>query len=197
MLNIYEYVDYNNYDFLKTIVLSFFNIIFLGLVPYLQYKYKIISKFTGDDMGRAADILAFILIHIGSFRNYSFIISTYESKRLQLGVFDYPIILFGFSLALIGGVLVLYAFRKLGLRGMYFGDHFGFLMKKRIDSFPYNYMENPQYVGSMMIYIGFSFICRSLTGFLLTGVLIICNQILFRIFEKKRLKEFYKDNKQI
>ena len=139
-----EYVDFNNYDFLKMIVLTFVNIIFLGLLPYLQYKYKIISKFTGDDMGRAADILAFILIHIGTYRNYSFIISTYDSKRFPLGILDYPIMLVGFLAALIGGVLVLFAFHKLGLRGMYFGDHFGFLMKKRIDSFPYNYLENPQ-----------------------------------------------------
>ena len=75
---------------------------------------------------------------------------------------------------------------------MYFGDHFGFIMKKRIDSFPYNYLENPHYNGSIMMYLGFSLMCRSMKGITLTFVIILLYHILFRYFEKKRLKEFYK-----
>jgi methylene-fatty-acyl-phospholipid synthase len=190
-MNILEYIEYTDNSFLKTLSLSVLDTFALILIPYLQYKYKLISKFTGDDMSRAADISAFILIHLGTFRNYSFIESTYNSKSFDLGILNYFFIFIGtFSLTL-GSILVTLAFRKLGLRGMYFGDHFGFIMKKRIDSFPYNYFENPQYNGCIMMYLGYSFICRSPTGLTLTLSIVLSYQLLFRFFEKKQLKMLY------
>jgi phosphatidylethanolamine N-methyltransferase len=187
-----DHIDLNDQHFQQTLLLSFINTFALALLPYLQYKYKIISKFTGDDMNRAADCLAYILIHIGTFRNYAFIEGTYKSKALDFGIFNYFVITIGVLSLILGGLLVLFAFRKLGLRGMYFGDHFGFIMKKRISSFPYNYTENPHYNGSFMMYLGFSLMCLSLKGICLTFVIILCYQILFTFFEKKRLKEIYK-----
>jgi phosphatidylethanolamine N-methyltransferase len=168
-----DHIDLNEHFFHKTLYLSFINVFALALLPYLQYKYRIISKFTGDDMSIAADCLAFFLIHIGTFRNYAFVESTYSSKAIDFGGFNNLIITVGVVSLLLGGVLVLFAFRKLGLRGMYFGDHFGFIMKKRIDSFPYNYLDNPHYNGSIMMYLGFSLMCRSLSGIALTFSIIL------------------------
>lgn len=190
-MNILSYIDKTDTAFVKTIYLSAINTFALMLIPFLQYKYKLISKFTGDDMGRAADFAAYILIHIGTFRNYSFIESTYNSIPLDLGIFNYIIVMIGAMLLILGSILVAYAFRKLGLRGMYFGDHFGFIMKKRIDSFPYNYCENPQYNGCVMMYLGYSLMCRSLAGLIMTLFIVCCYQILFRFFEKKQLKRIY------
>jgi phosphatidylethanolamine N-methyltransferase len=190
-MNILSYIDYTDDSFAKTIYLSAINTFALMLIPFLQYRYKFISKFTGDDMGRAADFAAYVLIHIGTFRNYSFIESTYNSKPIELGLFNYLIVLTGLLTLVLGSVLVAFAFRKLGLRGMYFGDHFGFIMNNRIDSFPYNYFENPQYIGCVMMYLGYSLICRSLTGLIMTSFIVLCYQILFRFFEKKQLKMLY------
>ena len=190
-MEILEYINYSDKAFIKTIYLSAIDTIALILIPYLQYKYKLISKFTGDDMGRAADLAAYILIHLGTFRNYSFIESTYNSKPLDLGLFNYILMLIGILSLSLGGLLVILAFRKLGLRGMYFGDHFGFIMRKRIDSFPYNYFENPQYTGCTMMYLGYSLFCRSITGLILTISIVICYHILFRFFEKRQLKRLY------
>lgn len=191
-----DMIDFKSEYVLNTILLTIIDSIALALLPYLQYKYRMISKFTGDNMSIAADLLAFGLIHIGTFRNYAFIEANLNSKGFDVGLFNNLIYFIGMFLLCLGAILVLLAFRKLGLRGMYFGDHFGFIMKKRIDSFPYNYTENPQYNGSIMMYFGFSLIRRSITGLFLTLFIVLNYKFLFIFFEKKRLKEIYKENKK-
>jgi phosphatidylethanolamine N-methyltransferase len=187
-----QHIDTEEKCFRFTIYFSLLSAFLGSFIPHLQYKYKIISKITNDDFGKAADVLAYILIHIGTFRNYSFIEACYFNKQLELGdAFKVFCISFGWVFIILGLVLVLTSFHKLGLRGMYFGDHFGFLFENKISSFPYNYFENPQYIGSILIYLGISFAYRSLTGILLTVIICFFNQFVFRFFEKKKLKVFY------
>jgi phosphatidylethanolamine N-methyltransferase len=188
-----NHIDYENKNFRLVIYLTTVNLILHGILPTLQYKYKLISKFTGDDLGRAADFLAYILIHIGTFRNYAFAEAVYTGKRLELGIFNYVSTLLGFIIFSIGALLVFSCFKKLGLRGMYFGDHFGFRMKKLVTSFPYNYVDNPQYLGNILVYFGVSVIFRSVAGCLLTITSILFYQVLFHLFEKNRIEEIYKD----
>jgi phosphatidylethanolamine N-methyltransferase len=184
--------SYMDRDFISCIILSTISALFCSLIPHLQYKYQILSKITSDDYGKAADLLAFTLIHIGSLRIYSFIECVYMNDNLNL---DFYIILslriFGVVLILIGAVLVIKSFHRLGLRGMYYGDHFGFLFQERIHKFPYNYFENPQYIGSIMCHLGFSLAFRSVHGLVLTLYIFLCNEFVFFFNEKKKLKVFY------
>ena len=185
-INIYEK------NFLEAVGLTMVSMVSLSILPHLQYKYKLFSKMTNGDMGRAADFLAYFLIHIGTFKNYAFFEALFTNKQLEVDIwYYYSIFPLGLALMIVGIILVVFSFHRLGLRGMYFGDHFGFLFNKRIDKFPYNYLVNPQYVGSNMIYLGLSIVFRSLTGVVLTLFVILIYRVFWIFIEKKKLREFY------
>ena len=189
LINLFQSQDKS---FVYSLIFSSISALFCSLIPHLQYKYKLISKLTTDDYGKGADLLAFILIYIGTYRNYSFIECVYNSETISLPLhLSYLLTLVGGLLILIGWILIISSFHKLGLRGMYFGDHFGFLFRDRINSFPYNYFENPVYIGSFCCYFGFSLSLKSVPGLILTLFILLCNQIVFLFNEKKKLKVFY------
>lgn len=56
----------------------------------------------------------------------------------------------------VGSVLVFSSMWKLGVTGTYLGDHFGFLMKARITSFPFNVAEHPMYYGSTLCFLSYA-----------------------------------------
>jgi phosphatidylethanolamine N-methyltransferase len=185
-------IDIKEKNFLEALSLTIVSMVSLSLLPHLQYKYKLFSRVTNGDMDRAADFLALILIHIGTFKNYAFFESLFTNHRFSVGQWYYLTLLpFGYISILLGGLLVVLSFKKLGLRGMYFGDHFGFFLNKRIDSFPYNYFKSPQYLGTNMIYLGLSLVTRSLSGLLLTVFIVCMYKILWHAMESKKLTEFY------
>lgn len=185
-------IDFSDKNFIQASFLTLLSIICITLLPHLQYRYRFISKMTGDDMGRAADFLAYFLIHIGSLKTFSFFEALFSNKRIEFEAwFYYSVFPFSIVLIIVGLILVLFSFQRLGLRGMYFGDHFGFLMKGRIKQFPYNILENPQYIGSNLIYLGFSVATRSPAGLLLSLFSFLAYKMFFVLFEEKKLKVFY------
>jgi len=93
-----------------------------------------------------------------------------------------------------GTVLILASFYRLGLRGLYFGDHFGFLFKEKVTSFPYDILDSPQYVGTCLAHFGLSFCYRSPTGVLFTLFYMLCYWILNQV-EGRKLKIFYPPTK--
>ena len=56
------------------------------------------------------------------------------------------------ALALVGFVLVITSFWKLGLSGTYLGDYFGILMEDKVTGFPFNVTDHPMYEGSTMLF---------------------------------------------
>jgi phosphatidylethanolamine N-methyltransferase len=176
--------------FIEAILYTFLIVTLNSVLPYIQYKYHFISLVMGD-IGRGADFLAVLLIHIGTFRNYAFMEAIIDNLRYDLGKLNYLSYSVGGLCILSGVILVALSFQRLGLRGMYFGDHFGFLFKKKVMKFPYNYLENPHYIGSNMIYFGISLWFRSFVGLVLTLIIIAANEFVYYFYEKKRLVEFY------
>lgn len=194
---VFDNVNFAEKQFREVIFYSILSVLVWGLLPHLQYKYKIISKFFNDDMEIAADFLAFLLIHIGTFRNYAFTESIFNNKRFDFGDFNIITTIFGVSILLFGSLLWITSLLKLGLRGSYFGDHFGFLFKKRIESFPFNVLENPQYTGSKLFLLGQSILFRSLTGLVMTIFISLLYSFLFFVFEKKNMKRIYNKNENL
>jgi len=175
----------------EVIFYSVISVLVWGLLPHLQFRYKLISRFFNNDMDKAADFLAFLLIHIGTFRNYSFTESIFSNKRLDFGDFNIITSLIGLCVLFFGCTLWITSLLKLGLRGSYFGDHFGFLFHEKIESFPFNILENPQYTGSKLFLLGQSILFRSLTGLFLTMTISLLYSFLFFVFEKKNMKKLY------
>jgi phosphatidylethanolamine N-methyltransferase len=187
-----ENINFYEKNFLEAVILTMLSIFSLYIFPQLQYKYKLLSRMTNNDMGRAADFLAYFLIHIGTFKNYAFFEALFTNKRIDVNDwYYYSIFPIGVLLIVVGVTLVIFSFHRLGLRGMYFGDHFGFLFNKKIDQFPYNYLENPQYVGTNLVYVGLSFTFRSVAGMFLSLFMIVMYRIFWLFIEKKKLKKFY------
>jgi len=143
-----EYIDIYDTTFINTVLLSFSCLIVWLILPILESRFKLITKIINNDRAKAADYLAYILIHLGSFRNYSFIKLIWNSKQYSLGEMNILICqVIGIILGLICIFVYLCASTKLGLRGMYFGDSFGFVLNKgkKITDFPFNYLDHPQY----------------------------------------------------
>lgn len=188
---VFDNINFAEKHFREVIFYSVLSVLVWGVLPHLQYKYKIISRFFKDDMEKAADFMAFLLIHIGTFRNYAFTESIFNNKRFDFGELNMISNIAGVSILFFGCLLWITSLLKLGLRGSYFGDHFGFLFKKRIESFPFNILENPQYTGSKLFLLGQSILFRSLTGFFMTVTISLLYSFLFFVFEKKNMKKIY------
>ena len=60
----------------------------------------------------------------------------------------------GGAIFVCGLVLLIGAYYRLGIRGTYLGDYFGFLMDDMITAFPFNVINNPMYDGSSLIHLG-------------------------------------------
>merc|ERR1711957_582514 len=166
---------------------------------HVQQEHKLISWAFSNNKEIAADFMAFILIHIGTFRNYAFFESLMSNKRLDFGIYNDLSTIIGTIFLCFGSLLWITALLKLGLRGSYFGDHFGFVSNKKVDSFPFNVLENPQYNGSKIFLLGQSIITRSVIGVVLTLFISFLYTFVFFIFEKKNMNDIYtveEDNKK-
>ena len=175
----------------QVLLYSGLSLIVWGILPHLQHKHKLISWLFSDNREIAADFLAFLLIHIGTFRNYAFFESLFSNKRLDFGEFNILSTIIGIIFLCIGSLFWITALLKLGLRGSYFGDHFGFVFNKKVDSFPFNLLENPQYNGSKLFLLGQSIIFRSVIGCVLTLFTSLLYSFVFFVFEKKNMKSIY------
>ena len=171
------------------------NLISWLVIPHLEFKYKVFSKLLKGDNERAADFVAYFMIYIGTIRNYYMDESIKNNVILDLGLLNYPCYFIGGLMVTAGSLLVLASFYRLGLRGLYFGDHFGFFFKEKVSAFPYDKFDSPQYVGTVMLHFGFGFWYRSPTAFLFALLYMLCYSILGRV-EEQKLKIFYPEMKQ-
>lgn len=185
-----SYIDFTEYRFFEAVAYSF--LCFLGwvILPHLEFKYKLLSRLTNGNQGMANDFLTYFLIYTGCMRNFAFNEAMNNNKHIEYGVWQPLAILLGYAMVLIGGGLVTLSFYRLGLRGMYFGDHFGFLFKEKITAFPYNYIDNPQYVGTTILFSGASIAHGSAAGLFITLLVNVLYKILF-IVESRKLSIFY------
>ncbi len=193
---LFDYIDYTETNFLQAVGYSFLCFLLWILLPHLQFKYKLLSKLTVGDEGKACDFLAYFLIYTGTIRNHAINEMINKNKTISYGNLEIPIQILSYSMMVFGLILVVFSFYRLGLRGMYFGDHFGFLFKEKITSFPYNHFPNAQYVGTTWFFVGFSLAFHSLAGIFIALLVYLLYQIL-NVVESRKLEIFYPPNKQV
>lgn len=193
--NVQEYINFTEPKFVETMLYSFLCFALWIILPHLQFKYQLLSKFIGNDNGKACDFLSYFLIYVGTLRNHAFNEAVNRNIHVSYGIFEIPIQIICYLSMAFGLVLIAFSFYRLGLRNMYFGDHFGFLFKEKITSFPYNYFENPQYVGTTTFYLGFSIAFHSPAGVVITLLVNVLYRIL-NIVEERKLKVFYPDSNE-
>ena len=187
-----EYIDVNDKGLRNTIFLSFSCLVAWLILPVIESRFKLLSKIVNNNKAKAADFLAYGLIHLGSFRNYAFISTIWNSKQLELNELNLVCQVAGVILGLLSIVIFICASTKLGLRGMYFGDCFGFLLKEKVYAFPFNIVSHPQYWSILGMALSFSLFFRSPVGLFLT-VLNAFSFLLLAFFENLELKRIYKN----
>jgi phosphatidylethanolamine N-methyltransferase len=111
-------------------------------------------------------------------------------------MFDHPSFqCSGQLLRIIGFLLVISSFFRLGITGTYLGDYFGILMKNKVTEFPFNIVSHPMYMGATMAFLGESLTRKSLVGLLLTALIAIVYYII-SIFEGSFTEKIYKNRKR-
>jgi hypothetical protein len=138
------------------------NLILITTIPHIIYYYiwnnpdhyiKIINKINYLDVNNFSlyflyyisifiKQLQLIYIIYNSYLNYTFIEYFYN---------DY--LFLKLLIIIFGQILNCSVYYKLGLTGVYYGNKLGY-PTKWIVGFPYNFCNNPQYIGSIMSYIG-------------------------------------------
>jgi methylene-fatty-acyl-phospholipid synthase len=188
-----DYIDFTEPMFLLSIFYSILCFLLWILIPHLEFKYKFLSRLLNGDQEKACDFLSYFLIYTGTMRNNAINEMINKNKVITYGIYEIPLQIFAYTTMTFGIILVIFSFYRLGLRGMYFGDHFGFLLKEKIVSFPYNYFPNAQYVGTTWLFIGYAIAFHSPAGLFITLLINILYQIL-NLVESKKLEIFYPYN---
>lgn len=166
--DIFNYIDFYDRTFWFSLIMIIICPVTWNLIARWEFHTKVFTKITGDNR-LAADIFAHLLIEMGILRNFLF-------KKTIEGQMGYPVgeeykitaILVGYSLIFFGSFFVFMTFYRLGIHGVYYGDYFGILMKEKVTAFPFNFLDNPMYIGSTSIFLGTTLLYVSPTGLLLT-----------------------------
>ncbi len=160
---------YLNWEMICAISMIILCPITWNLVARYEFYTKKLSKFVGDNR-LAADIFAHVLIEMGIFRNYMFSRVIRNHNKLDNFFTESSIIIeiVGYLILGSGFHLNFFAYYRLGIHGIYYGDYFGVLCKEMVTAFPYNILDNPLYVGSTMMFFGAAILYRSPSGILLT-----------------------------
>lgn len=169
------YIDFSNSDFLIAAGMIIICPITWNLVARFEFYTKYFTKLLGDNK-LAADIFAHVLIEMGIFRNYMFTRACKSQSTFDMGKYDIIASIVSYFLMIEGAILVYMSYFRLGIHGVYYGDYFGILMKEKVTAFPYNYLDNPMYIGSTTLFLGMGLYYRSYTGVFLTCLVVLMYQ---------------------
>ncbi|GJJ78162.1 phosphatidylethanolamine/phosphatidyl-N-methylethanolamine N-methyltransferase [Entomortierella parvispora] len=90
-----------------------------------------------------------------------------------------------------GALLNLWTLKSLGIKGMYNGDSFGFLFDAPVTDGPYQYMSDPQYVGTTLSLVGTAIYYQSLIGYVLAADMYIIFWVSVLFFEGPHMNRIY------
>lgn len=97
----------------------------------------------------------------------------------------------GLILVFLGVLLNLWTLWALGIKGMYNGDSFGFLMDNVVTNGPFVLFKDPQYVGTSIFFIGYGLINQSLQGIILGIWIYIIFNLSAKFIEGPHLRKLY------
>ncbi|RXK38552.1 hypothetical protein M231_04184 [Tremella mesenterica] len=144
-----------------------FNPIFWNLVARNEYHNKTLTKLSGSAQN-GCYLLAFNIFSLGILRDA--LVEKALREQPQMAVLaHFGFKLLGWTLLLVGQILVVTSIYALGITGTYLGDYFGILMSHRVTNFPFNILSDPMYVGSSLAFLGGAFLYQSPVGILLAG----------------------------
>lgn len=169
-------INFSDPYFWASIAFAFINPIAWNVIARLEYNTGTVSRcFGGSKRGACYAFAAFIftlgiirdLVYVSAY-NVSFITNSLYSLHCSFqwavnrqpssaALFEVPMIdAFAMLCLGIGSVLVASSMWKLGIINTYLGDHFGFLLRERITTFPFSVAEHPMYYGATLCFLSYA-----------------------------------------
>uniref|UniRef100_A0A7S3EI63 Phosphatidylethanolamine N-methyltransferase n=1 Tax=Rhodosorus marinus TaxID=101924 RepID=A0A7S3EI63_9RHOD len=162
-----EYVNLSDPLFSRAFIVIALCPLIWNLLGRLEYKTKIISKiFFGRYPGCYA--LATWIFCFSLFRDKTFleVLRSPNQPECELLAKDEYLALAG-VLFVLGLVLIVSAYIRLGVVGTYLGDYFGILFEEKLEGFPFSASPHPMYDGASMLFAARALVAQSMAGVLL------------------------------
>eukprot|EP01104_Vermistella_antarctica_P009842 TRINITY_DN257_c0_g2_i1.p1 TRINITY_DN257_c0_g2~~TRINITY_DN257_c0_g2_i1.p1 ORF type:complete len:228 (-),score=59.26 TRINITY_DN257_c0_g2_i1:366-1049(-) len=138
-----------------------------NITARFEYRTKLLTKLAFGNARVGCYIMAILIFSLGLERDWAFHQALEAQPRL-LEFETLPFQVLGAVLGLVGGTFVLTSMWALGVTGTYLGDYFGILMSARVTGFPFNVLENPMYMGSVILHVAHSLWNASPAGLLIS-----------------------------
>eukprot|EP01104_Vermistella_antarctica_P002915 TRINITY_DN1309_c4_g1_i1.p1 TRINITY_DN1309_c4_g1~~TRINITY_DN1309_c4_g1_i1.p1 ORF type:complete len:194 (+),score=30.26 TRINITY_DN1309_c4_g1_i1:187-768(+) len=102
----------------------------------------------------------------------------------------------GWLIFVLGFLLNLWTLKALGIKGMYNGDSFGWVMSAPVTDGPYVYWNDPQYVGTVAAMFGYALLRQSANGYALTVVMAVVFFVSVKFVEGPHMNRIYSNKKK-
>lgn len=164
------------------------NPLFWNILSRLEYHTHVVSKVTGGPR-RGVFLLAMGILSMNYLRTTLFhkVVNSHAiCEPMESSIFD----ILGYLLIAAGTIFVVFSSYQLGFFCSFMGDYFGLLLDKKVTNFPFNVVDDPMYVGSVLVYLGLSFLHASIVGFILTGFIAL-SYVIAVLFERPFTARIY------
>ncbi|KAK1251954.1 hypothetical protein MKX07_007433 [Trichoderma sp. CBMAI-0711] len=163
-----KYVDFDRQSLLISAGSIVFNPLFWNIVARQEYHNKILTRLFGGNRYVACYALAATIFSLGLLRDwlYKVALSEQPSHPALTSLYAQAA---GYTLLVVGNVLVVSSTWRLGITGTFLGDYFGILMDEMVTGFPFNVTSAPMYWGSTMNFLGTALVYGKPAGLLLTA----------------------------
>lgn len=135
------------------------------------------------------------VILLSLFRDWRYL-QALKSQTRWVTLQQNTILWFGYFLIVLGSSLNLCSLCSLGIKGAYFGEFFGFLLPRKLQSFPFNIVEHDFYVGSVLLYLGLALVNASQAGLILTFLLAVVYRISY-LYERPYMEDLYRPHQSV
>ncbi|ORX81522.1 hypothetical protein BCR32DRAFT_327296 [Anaeromyces robustus] len=159
-----------------------------NITAHIEHKTRIFTKLLGKN---AVYYYAVLLIVWACVRDW-YIMKALEVDEDSLVIFSkFVAKIIGGIISLLGFGINLWTLSALGVKGMYNGDSFGYLFDEPITTGPYQYMSDPQYVGTFIAAIGSAIMYQSIAGYVLAFALYAVFLFSVKFVEGPHMRKLY------
>ncbi|KAI8894093.1 phospholipid methyltransferase-domain-containing protein [Globomyces pollinis-pini] len=173
-----------NQDFYIAVAAIVFHLVNSNLTAIIERKTRFFTNKLGVN---AIYYYAVYLISSALIRDY-LIYRAIQSDTLNL---HYPNSPMAIVIFVTGLGLNLWVLRILGIKGMFNGDSFGYLLDAPVKTGPYRFLTDPQYVGTTMCVQAAAILYNSFSGFILSIIMYITFVISVELIEKPYMNWVY------
>ena len=184
-----ELIDFSLPSLHTALLCIVLNPLYWNVMGRLEYSSGMISALFGGNKRRGCQVLAVTIFLLTTIRTHFFKLAISEQRTFSDECPELQALGIGFLI--VGTILVVMSFYKLGFYGTFLGDYFGIYdLPEPVTSFPFNLTNDPMYWGSTINYLGLSCATHSPCGLVLTAMIALGYAVAIH-FESAMLQKFF------